>query len=147
VPETTETETFDRPADEVFHFLADFGRLAEWDPMFERSERLDDGPIGVGSRFRAVASMLGRQLPLEFTVARYDEPRHVVIHGAGDGVRTTEDITVEPAGTGCEVTYRSAVETDKPDLVERLATPAYTVVGKRAMRGLRDALEDGTDRT
>jgi dehydrogenase/reductase SDR family member 12 len=143
MPETTETTTIDRPATEVFHYLADFSRLAQWDPMFEESSRVDEGPLGPGSRFRATASLAGKELPLEFTVVEYDEPRHVVLRGEGDGVHTTEDIRVEPSGDGCEVTYRSAFETDKPDLVDSLGKPAYVLVGKRAISGLEDTLGEG----
>jgi uncharacterized protein YndB with AHSA1/START domain len=143
MPETTETTTLPRPADEVFRYLADFGNLAEWDPMFERSERRDSGPLGVGSRFRAVGSVAGNDLPLELEVVEFDEPRRVVLQGQGDGISTREDLRVEPTDGGCEVTYTSSFETDKPDLVDAASKPGFVLVGKRAIRGLEEEL--GTD--
>jgi uncharacterized membrane protein len=96
IPMTTETTTLPRPADEVFRYLADFGNLAEWDPMFDRSERLDDGPLGVGSRFRVVGSVAGSELTLDLEIVEYDPAGRVVFHGTGDGLRTREDLQVSP---------------------------------------------------
>lgn len=144
MPETSESTTFARPVDDVFAHLADFSRLAEWDPMFERSERADDGPLGVGSRFHTVGSAAGSQFELELEIVEYDPPSKVAFVGQGDGLSTREEITVAPHADGSQVTYWSSFETDKPDLVDAMAQPAFVLVGKRAMSGMRDWL--GTDR-
>jgi uncharacterized protein YndB with AHSA1/START domain len=140
MPETTETTRLPRPAEEVFPYLADFGNLAEWDPMFERSERVDAGALGVGARFHVVGSVAGSDLPLELEIVEYDEPRRVVFHGTGDGLTTREDLRVEPTADGCEVTYTSSFETDKPDLLDAASKPGFVLIGKRAIRGLEDRL-------
>lgn len=143
MPETTETASFARPQDEVFRYLADFGNLAEWDPSFEESRRLDDGPLRVGARFHAVISAAGNEIPMELEITEYDEPRRVSLTGSGDGFDTSEDITVEPTDEGCEVTYHSRFETEKSDLLDAAAQPAFWAVGKAAMRGMKQRL--GTD--
>lgn len=141
MPETTETATFDRSAEDLFAHLADFGRLAEWDPMFRSSQRLDQGDLGVGSRFHAVGEAVGQEFDLELEIVTYEAPTHVALRGTGDGLRTSESIRIEPAADGRnEVTYTSSFETDKPDLVDAMAKPAFTAVGKRAMSGMRDWL-------
>ncbi len=141
MPQTTETITIARPADEVFDLLADFGNLAEWDPMFEESRRLDDGPLGVGSRFHVVGSMGPSSFELDMEIVEHDPGRHVSLRGTGDGLSTREDISVAPTDDGCEVTYDSAFETDKSDLVDAMAGPAFTALGKRTMAGMRQWLE------
>ena len=140
MPETSETTTFTRPPQEVFDRVADFGRLDEWDPMFTHAEQVDDGPIGVGTRFHTVGSAAGSDFELTLQVVAYDAPRHIALEGTGDGLSTREEITVEPHDDGCEVTYWSRFETDKPDLVDAMAKPAFLVVGKRAISGMRDWL-------
>jgi uncharacterized protein YndB with AHSA1/START domain len=140
MPETTETTTLPRPAEEVFRYLADFSNLAEWDPMFERSERTDDGPLGVGSRFHVVGSVAGSELELDLEIVEYDAPRRVALRGTGDGIRTREDLRVEPTADGSEVTYTSSFETDKPDVVDAATKPGFVLVGKRAISGLEDRL-------
>jgi uncharacterized protein YndB with AHSA1/START domain len=141
MPETTETTQLPRPAEEVFRYLADFSNLAEWDPMFERSERVDDGPLGVGARFHVVGSVAGSELTLDLEIVEYDEPRRVVFRGTGDGLRTREDLEVAPTAEGCEVTYTSSFETDKPDVVDAASKPGFVLVGKRAIRGLEQQLD------
>jgi uncharacterized protein YndB with AHSA1/START domain len=140
MPETTETTQLPRPVDEVFRYLADFSNLAEWDPMFERSERTDDGELGVGARFHVVGSVAGTSFPLDLEIVEYDEPRRVVLRGEGDGLRTREDLRLEPTSDGCEVTYTSSFETDKPDLLDAASKPAFVLVGRSAIRGLEDRL-------
>jgi uncharacterized protein YndB with AHSA1/START domain len=140
MPETTETTTLPRPAEEVFRYLADFSNLAEWDPMFERSERTDDGPLGVGSRFHVVGSVAGSELTLDLRIVEYDAPHRVVLEGTGDGIRTREDLRVAPTADGSEVTYTSSFETDKPDAVDAATKPGFLLVGKRAISGLEDQL-------
>jgi carbon monoxide dehydrogenase subunit G len=141
MPTTTETTTLPRPADEVFRYLADFGNLAEWDPMFDRSERLDDGPLGVGARFRVVGTVAGSELTLDLEVVEYDPAGRVVLHGTGDGLRTREDLQVTPSGQGSEVTYTSEFETDEPDALDAASKPAFWLVGKRAIAGLEDRFD------
>ncbi len=141
MPETTESATFSRSPEDVFDHLADFGRLAEWDPMFDRSERLDAGALGVGSRFHVVGSTAGQDIELELETVEYDRPSKVVLHGTGDGISTRESIRVEPYGDGgSEVTYTSSFETDKPGFVDAMTKPAFVLVGKNAMKGMREWL-------
>lgn len=141
MPETTETATFARSPEDVFDHLADFGRLAEWDPMFDRSERLDDGPLGVGSRFRTVGSVFGREFELDLEIVEYERPDHVVLHGESSSMTTRESIRVEPhPDGGSEVTYTSSFETSAPDLIDAATKPAFVVVGKKAIGGMRDWL-------
>ena len=63
--------------------------------------------------------------------------------GAETGLETVEDLRFAPADGGCEVTYHSRFTTDKPDLVEALAQPAFRAAGKRTMSELVDWLSTG----
>jgi carbon monoxide dehydrogenase subunit G len=141
MPSTTETITVARPAETVLEELADFSRLSEWDPMFDESERLDAGPLRVGSRFRAAGSVAGASFELTMELVAYEPGRRVALTGQGDGLATREDISVAPTDDGCEITYDSSFETDKPAIVEALADPAFTAAGKRTMSSMRAWLE------
>jgi hypothetical protein len=139
MPTTEATETFPLPPHEVFERVADMSHLSEWDPMFDRSERLDEGPIEEGSRFRAEGSALGLEVDLVLTVVTHEPPRRIILEGRGDGIWTTEDIEIIPRedGTASELTYWSSFETDRSAILEALAQPAFTVAGRRTMAGLR----------
>jgi dehydrogenase/reductase SDR family member 12 len=144
VPETTETTTVDRPAEEVFAALADFSRLDEWDPMFDDAEQVTPGPITVGTTFATRGSVAGRDLELDLTVTELDPPHRIVLAGQGDGLRTQEILEVEDLGDMTQVTYRSSFETDKADAVDAAMQLPFWAVGKRAIRGLREWF-DGDD--
>jgi dehydrogenase/reductase SDR family member 12 len=79
MPSTTETTTIDRPASEVFPRVADFAHLSEWDPVFDSSSRLDDGPVGVGSSFLVTGTTAGREVELILTITTYDAPNLVTL--------------------------------------------------------------------
>lgn len=140
MPQTTETAEFDRPQREVFDYLADMSNLSEWDPSFDESKRLDDGPLQVGSRFHVVVKVAGVTYPMSLELTHYDAPSRVVFKGEGESLHTTEDITVEPSNGGSKVTYNSSYESDKSDLLDAAGKPAYTLVGKAAINGMRDTL-------
>jgi carbon monoxide dehydrogenase subunit G len=138
MPETTETTTFARPAQEVFDLVADFGNLADWDPMFDESMRLDDGPLQVGSRFKVKGSLAGQTIDLDMEIVEYNRPQRVVVKGVGEGLETREDISVVPTAEGCEVTYHSEFSTDKPAIVDAASKPAFIAIGKRAINGMQE---------
>lgn len=138
--ETTETTVVDRPQAEVFRYLADFGNLADWDPGFARSRRLDEGPLGEGSRFEAAMSLAGTEVEITFTCIRFDEPNHVVLDGVSDRFTTREDIRVAATDGGTEVTYTGSFDTQAPDLLEAASKPGFFLVGKRAIRGMHERL-------
>lgn len=139
MPETTETGQVPLTPTEAFDRLADFSRLPEWDPMFDRAE-LIEGELGPSARFHAVGSVVGASFDLELTITTFDRPDRLVLEGTGDGLETVEDLRFRPAEGGCEVTYHSRFTTDKPDLLEALVQPAFTVAGKRTMSQLVDWL-------
>jgi uncharacterized protein YndB with AHSA1/START domain len=143
MPSTTETTIVDRPAEEVFARAADFSDLAEWDPTFESSRRIDSGPLGVGSSFAVRGSVAGKDLDLTLTITEYDPPRRVVFSGQGEGLDTTERLEVaRRAEGGSEVTYHSAFETERSDLLDAVMQVPFWFVGKATMRRLGEWLEE-----
>jgi carbon monoxide dehydrogenase subunit G len=129
------------PAEDAFAYLADFSTTAEWDPGVAEAERLDDGPLRAGSRFRVVARTMGRDVPLVYEVTAYEPPHRIELRGESSTVVSLDEITVEPAGGGALVTYDARL-TLKGAL--RLADPLLGIVfrrvGDRAAAGMRRAL-------
>ncbi len=52
----------DRPAQEVFDYVADECNEPKYNPRMSRAEKISPGPIGVGTRFRSVMTGVGRRL-------------------------------------------------------------------------------------
>ncbi len=51
----------DRPADQVFAFLVDVDRAADWNPQVTEARKTSDGPLGVGTTLLYVGKFLGRR--------------------------------------------------------------------------------------
>ena len=67
------------PIDEAFAYVADFANSQEWDPGVATAERLDPGPVGVGSRYRLGVRMGGRVAPMEYRISVFESPTRVVL--------------------------------------------------------------------
>ena len=61
-----------RTPEDVFDYLSDLGNEVRWNPDCLSMEQLTDGPVGVGTRFRAK----WKQGPVIFAeVTAYERPR------------------------------------------------------------------------
>ncbi|MDQ3769765.1 MAG: SRPBCC family protein [Actinomycetota bacterium] len=60
-----------RPRHDVFAALSNPRSELEWNPKVQLMERIDDGPLGVGSKFRAKWKL---SKPLTLEITRYDAP-------------------------------------------------------------------------
>ena len=131
-----------RTPEEAFDYLAEFSHAAEWDPGVVRGESLDDAPVRAGSRFRLMSRVLGRDVPLEYTVVALDRPRRVVLQADRPALRSTDEIRFLPVDGRTEVTYDADLRLKGP--LGRVLDPVLAVVfrriGDRAAAGLRRAL-------
>ena len=97
------------PIDEAFAYIADFANSMHWDPGVATTERVDAGPVGVGSRYRLGVRMGGRVAPMEYRIAVFEPPRRVVLAGEGSGVTAVDEIRFVPAGDGTRVDYTADI--------------------------------------
>ena len=98
--------TIERPADEVFDFVADCRNELAWNPRAVEIEKLSDGPIGLGTRFR------GRYrggMTLEIEVVEYDRPHRIAWEVDGRRLRMRPVITVNPHAKGTHVAMAADV--------------------------------------
>ncbi len=138
---TAEIEV-DARAETAFAYLQDFTNAAAWDPGVAAAERLDDGPIRVGSRFALDLLVAGRTQRWVYEVERHQAPDRVTFATRTDRATGIDDVTVTPTATGCTVrwdaTFRFA------GLLGRLVDPVFDRVFQRiagrAVDGLRPAL-------
>jgi carbon monoxide dehydrogenase subunit G len=135
------------PPEAAFDFLADFHRTAEWDPGVVEAERLTPAPSRLGSRFRVVVSFLGRRMPLEYAITRYERPHSLILEGGDDTLRSLDELTFTGREGGTRVTYEARLELRG---LRRFADPlldvAFQVIGRFAARGLRERLAAGVPR-
>jgi uncharacterized protein YndB with AHSA1/START domain len=100
------------PAERVFDGWAALERSPEHQQATIERIRLDDGPLAVGSRFRAQDRWPGRTVTFEMEISEYERPSRVAarweepMNGSwlatftpdSDGTRMEFETTIEPTG-------------------------------------------------
>jgi hypothetical protein len=135
------TEQLASPAapEVAFDTLADFSTTAEWDPGIAAAERLDNGPIGLGSRFEVRSKIGPLTMPLVYEITHYERPDRIVLSTSGPFHRGEDDVRFEagPDG-GTVVTWMAMFAVRGP--VGRVIDPPLRIgfqrVGKAAVAGL-----------
>jgi carbon monoxide dehydrogenase subunit G len=129
------------PVETAFDCVADFGRTSEWDPGVVQAERLTEGEVRRGSRFRVLVSFLGRRIPLEYSITEFERPTRIVLNGGDSSLRSVDEITFTSRPGGSRVTYEARLAHVN---IRRVADPMLELllqrIGSMAMRGLRERL-------
>jgi hypothetical protein len=131
-----------RDAAEVARYCSDLRNELRWNPDLLSVEKLSDGPIGVGTRFRA---QWRNTKPTLVEVVAF-EPGHrwsTIAHAFQMEIRSSG--TVEAAAEGARFTAELAVRgTGLGRLIAPFAVRAMRRQDIRNMRLIREALEVGT---
>ena len=129
------------PADAAFDYIADFANSQEWDPGTASSHRLDDGPVGPGSRYALGVRMGGRIAPMEYRIQRYERPGRVVLAGSGSNVKAIDDIRIERVGDRTVIDYTADIRLGGIlRLVEPFLGRSFERIGRQAAAGMEAAL-------
>ena len=85
--------------EEAFDYLSDNRNELEWNPGIESIEKLTDGPVGLGTRYKAK----WRSSPhLLMEVIEYERPHQWVVHNGGP-VEVTVRCRLEPVADGTKL--------------------------------------------
>ncbi len=128
--------------DAAFAFVADFANSSIWDPGTATSERLDPGPVGVGSRYRLGVRLGGRVAPMAYRIAVFEPPNRVVLAGEGSGVSAIDDIRFEAVGTGTRVDYTAEIRLRGwMRLIQPFLGGAFAKLARNAAAGMKLELD------
>ena len=132
-----------RAPEAVFDYLADQGNEVHWNPDCVSMQKLTEGPVGVGTRFRAK----WKQGPVvETECTRFERPRLWRYENGGQ-ISVVLTVTLEPTPTG-ETRMTSRGEWT-PHGWFRLIFPVFIRVMRSAEREVvanaRNALEERRD--
>jgi len=118
--------TIHHPPEVVFGTAASPEKELEWDPEMKAVEKLTDGPLGKGSRYRGKFKGFGT---IEYEFAEFDEPRRFV-HQARVAMGTFQHrFTFEPVNGGTRLTQEGELW---PNVLGRIASPMVKwMLGKR----------------
>jgi len=137
----TVERTFDvaRTPEVVVGYLKDFAHAEEWDPGTKSCVQVTPGPVAVGTRWRNVSELRGRETELSYQLTRLEHDRLTFV-GFNKTARSTDDITVRPSAAGSTVTYHAEI------LFHGLAKIAQPLLSREFER-LGDLTRDQLTRT
>jgi hypothetical protein len=132
-----------RTREDVAAYLTDFSTTQDWDPGVLEGRRLDDGPVGIGSRFLIVARFLGRRAELIYEIVRHTPGELVTLRGENATVISIDTMRFSDAPDGgTRVTYEADLTLKGPlRTLDPLLRLAFDRVGDRAAEGLRAELQ------
>jgi NAD(P)-dependent dehydrogenase (short-subunit alcohol dehydrogenase family) len=135
-----ETIEVKRPLHEVFAYVARFSRIQEWDPAVARASSLTPGAPGVGSEYTVE---MNAGFALHYRITEFEEDARVLMTVDSRFFTALEEILFEETGTGTRLRYIARFTFPGPlAAFNRLYPAGLDRVGKSAMAGLQEALED-----
>jgi len=118
----TNTVTVARASGDVFAFLAQFENIPQWNYAIDRTWKVSDGPVGVGSIYRQQRTVPSHTEET-FQVTEYDPDRRLAIEGTLGPFAATVTYRLEEIGEGTLIT--NDVDLGATGLT-RLAAPLAT---------------------
>lgn len=95
----------ERTPEELWAFLMDPTNAPRWEQNVVASERLDDGSIGVGARFRKTLSLFGIRYDVDVEIAEYQPDRHCSVVLVAGPISGGGSYSLEPIPGGTRLTY------------------------------------------
>lgn len=135
----------DRPVEEVFDFVADERNEPSFNPQMRRAEKVSDGPIGPGTRFRAEMVSMGRPVEMEIEFTGFERPRRLASTTRMSAMDIQYTLTFDPVPAGTRMRWSGDLE---PRGILKLMSPMVARMGRRQEQriwtGLKRFLEAGT---
>ena len=131
-----------RPLEEVFAFLSNPENNPKWVSMSNEVHLTSAGPIGVGTTFRSVVTVLGRRLEGEVEFTEYEPNRSYAQKTTSGPIPVESRVTFERVDGGTQVTNHQVAE---PGGFFKLAEPVLVRMIKRQFEAdfanLKDLME------
>ena len=68
----------DKPIKDVFAFVGNPNNMSKWNSAVASLQQITPGAVGVGTKFKSVAEMMGRRIEGEMQVTAYEPIPNVV---------------------------------------------------------------------
>jgi uncharacterized protein YndB with AHSA1/START domain len=94
----------DRPGNQVFAFLTDFGRAADWNPGLTEARQTSDGPIGVGTTILYTGRFLGRAFESLAECTAYVAGERFTTKTTSGPIQLEVDSTLQPVDGATKLT-------------------------------------------
>ena len=122
-----------RPVQEVFDFVADERNEPRYNPRMLRVEKLSPGPVGLGSRFRAVMRSWPRPTTMTTECTVYQRPRRLASTTRLSTMDIEGTLSFDPVPEGTRVRWSWQL---RPRGLLKLLTPLVARMGRRLEQGI-----------
>lgn len=120
----------DRPVEDVFAYVVDPEKTAQWAGPVVEAKKTSEGPIGLGTTSSRVTQFLGRTMEATYEITAY-EPNRVYADKTTSGpVPMNSQITFDSVNGGTNVTIEGEL---KAAGFFKLAEPILARTGSRQM--------------
>lgn len=123
MPQIERTVTVAKPLSEVWEYLVDFTNTESWDPPTQSTTRVS-GDGGVGTVYKNVSRMLGRDVEVEYTVLDVEPQRLFRLAGKTSSMDLLDTMTFEETDGQVSVTYTAEFT---PHGAAKLAEPLMPI--------------------
>jgi carbon monoxide dehydrogenase subunit G len=141
MPSVSRTFSTVATPDAAYAYLADFTHAEEWDPGTQTCERTS-GDGGVGTTYRNVSTVLGREVEITYTTAELAPPTRVHLRGTNEQFEGHDIFEITAAGRGSQVRYTAEMSFSG---LSRFASPvvaAYLpILARKTVDQLRASLD------
>ena len=136
------TVMIERPAEDVFAFLADFENVPTWNYAIEKTVKTSPGPVGVGTTYRQTRSIPTRR-DERFEVIAFQPMSRLAIQGQIGPFRTRASYELTPMAGGTRLTNEASLEPTSGvlRLVAPLAVPRVKAAVAQNLAKLKQVLE------
>ena len=97
------TKQVDAPVQSVFDVFTDIEKAADRISGIRRIEKITEGPVGKGTRFRETRIMFKKEATEELEITDFDPGRHYAVGCEACGCRFETVFRFQPDGRGAKV--------------------------------------------
>lgn len=140
MPTMTASKHFQAPPEVVFDHLTDLELAAAQISSIVRIEKLTDGPVGAGTRFRETRVMFGKEATEEMEITAFDRGRSFTVECDSCGAHYVVHHVLRHEGDGTTVDVQFQM---RPLTVfAKLMTPVGKLMAKSCMKAFDKDLEE-----
>lgn len=140
------SERIDSSRDEVFDYLTDLNNASKWMQDVTRIERLTDGPLAVGTRYRELRWTKRGEARTDMEVITMDPPGRYAATFDQGGYRATFSYTFSLDGTGTRVDMSCVLQSrGGRTLMAPIVSWLLKRQDKHQLRNLKRAMEKGDE--
>ena len=135
----------DRSVEDVFDYVADERNEPTYNAQMRLAEKISEGPIGVGTQYRAEVVSGGRPVSMVIETTEYERPWRLASMTTMTAMDIAYTLTFEPVREGTRMRWSGEIE---PHGMLKLMGPLVAWMGRRqelriwtGLKGLLEGME------